>query len=489
MPSVTDRIRSCRLLLTALALTGPGACPATAQDPGPEPAARLAPQERKVVARIDEERMQQDVRRLVGLGPRMGGTDSGQAAVEFRQTRFQELGLPHETFEAEPRWCHQPRTWSLELLPDEAEEGTEPVLLESAWPLGFSAPVDGTFQLTLAPRKGGALLTERLRFGRFGEETPALVVLDGETTRDGRYPRVRDMRVRGGGAADFCALAISASDGAILRTALDAGEVQVRARLETTIRRSAPRTVVATLPAAPGARPGFVLVCAHGDSDAGGPGANDNGSGEAIVLEIARVLAEARTSGDLPPLPAELRFAIWGSEIHSTRHYLQVMKEREVPFLGVLNFDQSGFGSAQDRFYVEPDDLPANRGLVELLGGLLEQCQGKEGFPEQWATNKSVGGTDSYVFSSSELFEDGGIPAVTLYTSAWDRPAELPRTPETPGESWEDDDPEAISVDHDVHYHSAGDTPENTTDREPWNMGWCARVGAVAALRWVRRQR
>ena len=36
---------------------------------------------------------------------------------------------------------------------------------------------------------------------------------------------------------------------------------------------------------------GYYLVCAHGDSDSGGPGADDNASGVATVMEIARVYA------------------------------------------------------------------------------------------------------------------------------------------------------------------------------------------------------
>jgi hypothetical protein len=70
-----------------------------------------------------------------------------------------------------------------------------------------------------------------------------------------------------------------------------------------------------------------------------------------------------------------------------------------------------------------------------------------------------------------------------LFTSAWGKPEEHPKTPGMPGESWSDRD--RVSVDYDNYYHSSGDTPENTTDREPWNVGWCARVGAIAAGRWL----
>ena len=72
---------------------------------------------------------------------------------------------------------------------------------------------------------------------------------------------------------------------------------------------------------------------------------------------------------------------------------------------------------------------------------------------------------------------------MTLFTSAWDSPEEHPRTPGMPGESWSER--EVVRVDYDAYYHSSGDTPENTTDLEPWNMGWCARVGLLTVDRWL----
>ena len=81
-----------------------------------------------------------------------------------------------------------------------------------------------------------------------------------------------------------------------------------------------------------GAAPGYFLFCAHGDSDSGGPGANDNASGEAIVLEIATALSRAVAEGRAPAPPRELRFAIWGKEIHSTLDYVRT----RVPEEGLL---------------------------------------------------------------------------------------------------------------------------------------------------------
>ncbi len=53
----------------------------------------------------------------------------------------------------------------------------------------------------------------------------------------------------------------------------------------------------------PGRRSGVVLLGAHLDSVANGPGINDNGSGTATVLEVARQARRLRS-------PAETRAAV-----------------------------------------------------------------------------------------------------------------------------------------------------------------------------------
>jgi hypothetical protein len=284
---------------------------------------------------------------------------------------------------------------------------------------------------------------------------------------------------------------INAEEGRLLRGLLAAEvPVEIEFQLEATIRRSAPKTVVARIPAAEGSEPGFLLYCAHGDSDAGGPGADDNASGVAVVLEMARAWSAGIQAGTLAPPPRELRFAVWGSEIFSTGAYWKALEaEAELagstpnPLLGVINYDQAGYGSGADQLNIEPDDLPANQALIASILGCLDQLGSSPGFPERWATNKSLGGTDSYVFSSSKTFRGEGRPSLTLFTSAWDKPDEQKRTAGALGESWSDRD--LVTIDYDLYYHSAGDTPENTTDKEPWNMGWCARVGLIGGLAWL----
>src|SRR6185437_2506258 len=90
---------------------------------------------------------------------------------------------------------------------------------------------------------------------------------------------------------------------------LAAGAVDGTLNVNAETQHSLATNVIAELP---GSRPnaGTVIFTAHLDSVPAGPGANDNGSGSAVVLELAHELAsrpgEAR--------PETLRFALFGAE-------------------------------------------------------------------------------------------------------------------------------------------------------------------------------
>lgn len=450
-----------------------------AAEPLSTPPARVA-LERELAARVSEPGMQARVRALVALGPRMGGTQSGARAAALREELLREGGLDVRVYEDGERWCHEELRFALRAR----RAGGEQLELARAWPWGYSPSGAGRLALALEPTADGAWLTNRFRSKRAGPK-PRLALVDGSTTRGGGHPIVHHLPE--GDTNPTIVFGLSRDEGARLREWLAAGAaVEVEYELEARIAKGRARTVVARLAGAGSTRPwkdDYLLFCAHGDSDAGGPGANDNASGEAVVIEIARAWAAAVREGKLSSPPREVRFAIWGSEIASTREFLATRVPGEGELLGVINYDQAGFGSGADQLNLEPDDLPANHALARVMLALLAEQRGAPGFPERWATNPSLGGTDSYVFSGSKYFRDGGRPALTLFTSAWGEPGDHPRTPGMPGESWRERD--RVSVDYDEYYHSAGDTPENTTDQEPWNMGWCARVGWLGALRYL----
>jgi hypothetical protein len=202
-----------------------------------------------------------------------------------------------------------------------------------------------------------------------------------------------------------------------------------------------------------------------------------------IVLEIARTMAAAVKSGAIPQPAWDLRFAAWGGEISSTREYLAAVEKDASRLQAVFNYDQSGFGSSRDALYVEPDDVAANMEIVTLVCAVMADHIGARGFPEHAASIKTQGGTDSYVFQP-RVQNATVYPSVTLYTSAWDKERAVPVTEGFPPIKWyPDEQPGMVTVDGDAFCHSVGDTPANTTDTEPSNMGWCARVGLLSALR------
>lgn len=468
----------------ALGLLGGRAAPA-AENSSHAANAALAG-ERAAAAHVDPKRAVTRVRELVALGPRMGGTRSGDQAAEYAAQRLRESGLQVKVVDDPEKDAYQPLKWSATAKRSDTGEVFE---LARAWPWMHSPDGKGKLALALESREGVAWLTDK---PARGPSAAALVLVWGAVNIDGEYPVVGGVR----GRTTQPTLGISRPEGTKLREWLTAGaQVEVEYEIVGEARRARPKTVIARLrgansPAgdeAPWASEYF-LFCAHGDSDSGGPGADDNASGVATLLEIAQAWSAAIAAAELAPPAREVRFAIWGSEIFSSLDYLSKRIPSEGECLGVLNYDQAGFGSGANQLNIEPDDLPANRALIECVLGVLRDhapaSSGEPGeFPAHWATNRSLGGTDSYVFSKAEGFKSALRPSITVFSSAWGAPAEHKRTVGMPGESWRER--EKVSVDYDAYYHSSGDTPENTTDKEPWNMAWCARVGMLAVARYL----
>ena len=180
------------------------------------------------------------------------------------------------------------------------------------------------------------------------------------------------------------------------------GPVQVRIDLAVTTTRARAANVIADLP---GRRKGVVLLGAHLDSVANGPGINDNGSGSAVVLEIAR---QARRLHVRPK--HGLRFAFWGAEevglIGSTSYVQSLDSSRRSRILDVLNFDMVGsrnFG----RLVYSGDDQP--RGSLRIEKAFRTYFAGRR-IPVEEA---SLGGGSDHA-----AFARAGIPVGGLFTGA-----------------------------------------------------------------------
>lgn len=449
------------------------------------------PDEEVYASAVSESDLRRYVRDLVGFGPRMGGTPSNDTSAAYLAAFFKKYGLEVSILEDPPALAHWEQSWRVAL-----EDGA---VIESAYPFGFSASTGGA-------RTGRLLLVEELAKAAPSEEwkgrvtyTPgdigrayAAIVKSGMlpaailTSAPNDPKRYVDWSRIGSLPANAShpvpVFAVSYVDGRALASAAQGGRT-VTVSLEATIREGRGKTVIATLP---GREPGpYYLVCAHGDSDSGGPGADDNASGVATVMEIARAYAQGIRSGQVQRPRYSIRFAAWGAEYRSARTFIDKEGEQLKHLRGVFNFDETGTGAERDAIYFESNDVPWNETILRTLEAVAADYAGRPGFWTEYTTNPSQGGTDSYAFLPKQYRGTGQtslqIPSTTIYTAAWDKLAELDQTA-----GWESKgtpDPKKLKIDYSLYYHSSADTPENTTEREPQNMVRAVTVTGLTLMR------
>jgi Zn-dependent M28 family amino/carboxypeptidase len=225
------------------------------------------------------------------------------------------------------------------------------------------------------------------------------------------------------------------------------------------------RTTADVLADLPGEDPSKVLVVgSHLDSVPEGPGINDNGSGSAAVLEVARQLAASKPK-------VTVRFAWWGAEelgLLGSQAYVAALPPAELARIyAYLNFDMISSPNAVNFLY-DGDDSdstgagpgPAGSAQIE---GVLEKFFADRG--------QATEGTDFDGRSDYGPFIAAGIPAGGTFTGA-----EGIKTPEqaakyggTAGEPY------------DKCYHQACDTVDNVDDKA-LDLHSDAVAAATAAL-------
>jgi len=147
----------------------------------------------------------------------------------------------------------------------------------------------------------------------------------------------------------------------------------VPARLVTHARtRAVPtRSILAELP---GSEPGTVVMLgAHLDSVIDGPGINDDGSGVAALLEVARALGGTRPR-------ATVRLAFWSGEelgLHGSYRYASSLTDDERrAILVYLNADMVASPNGFAGVYDEPSAPAGSAAVHELLAAAVELSGG-----------------------------------------------------------------------------------------------------------------
>ena len=196
------------------------------------------------------------------------------------------------------------------------------------------------------------------------------------------------------GPGPIPAVTLSDTDGQHLLDLLAAGQaVVVRLTVDASIEQRSATNVVADKPARDPAARG-VVVGAHLDSVPAGPGANDNGSGSALVLELAQVLATREE-------PFALHFALFGAEelgLYGSRNYVDRLTDAErANTRAMINLDMVGVGQAWR--FGGTDDL-VQRALA------VTSDMGERGLPLR---GPQSGGSDHASFLAA------GVPALFIY--------------------------------------------------------------------------
>jgi Zn-dependent M28 family amino/carboxypeptidase len=178
------------------------------------------------------------------------------------------------------------------------------------------------------------------------------------------------------------------------------------------------------------ARQPRVIVGAHVDTVPGTPGADDNTSGLAVMLEAARVL-----SARAPEAPVEfVGFNLEELSMVGSHHYATTLKRERVPLLGMLSLEMVGFtesqGLQQYPFFLKRRyppvgnfiGLAANRHSTNLLRIVEQAMRTVPGLPVETLVVPANG----WVFPEARLsdhspFWDRGYPALLVTDTAFFR--------------------------------------------------------------------
>jgi len=228
------------------------------------------------------------------------------------------------------------------------------------------------------------------------------------------------------------AISASASAGEALREAADNGG-RVTLSVHTRIESAMVHNVIAESHAV---AEHIVIMGGHLDGVHDGPGINDNGSGVAALLEVARVMADEHPN-------VRVRFAFWGGEefgLLGSRAYVESLRSAErAEIAAYLNFDMIGSPNFVPIVYDAPSAARGSKAISDYLVAYLRKV--------------GIGAEPTNIGASTDhaAFDAIGIPTGGIFSGA----SEI-KTPEQAG-AFGGTAGEAL----DACYHLACDTLAN----------------------------
>lgn len=334
-------------------------------------------------------RIFEDVKTLTDdLGPRSSGTEREKAAADFIADRLRSLGYDVSL---------QEFSVGNQIGRDSKLDVLSPQANVVSLAMGNSAPGRVEGRLVVAglgrtgdypPESRGAIVLLRRGEITFEEKlnnaaaagAVGAVVFNNEA---GIFPGTA-------GSSSIPAVTISMEDGERLATAARSGETNVRLEVGA-VSASSSQNVVARPPG----KECETVTGGHYDSVPQAPGANDNASGAATVLEIAAVLSGRDEKGSNC-------FVLFGAEelglIGSRNYVSQLDKSAKERLKAMLNLDMVGVGD-QTWWLIGSESLV--RRMNEIAGSLNIQTE-----PHELERGAS---------SDHASFTAEGIPAVMFH--------------------------------------------------------------------------
>ncbi|MFL6066431.1 MAG: M20/M25/M40 family metallo-hydrolase [Gaiellaceae bacterium] len=258
----------------------------------------------------------------------------------------------------------------------------------------FAGFPDGAVALM---RRGGCRFSDKAAAAEAAGAAAALLANDGSPGHDAPI-----MATLFGPGTRIPVLMVSAEVGSELAVSAQPRPMQVRIDLSVATTRVRAANVIAELP---GRKSGIVLLGGHLDSVASGPGINDNGSGSALVLEVARQAKRLH----LRPKHG-LRFAFWGGEelglLGSTSYVDSLNAKQRRAILAALNFDMVGSPNYSRIVYAGAGQPSGSLRIANAFHAYFAA----RGLP---VDDASLGGSSDHA-----AFAEAGIPVGGLFTGA-----------------------------------------------------------------------
>lgn len=314
----------------------------------------------KVIKKLNVEKMYNNIDYL-SQTPRVAGTESEENAVKFIKQQFKSYGYQVEV---------QPFTFYGYTAPHTIEldvEGYNGTFKPASFTYSVSGNVSGELvygglgtpdELSSLDLNGKIALIKRgdISFGEkvlnaAAEGAAGVIIFNNASgAMNGTLGEASDDYVP--------AVAITKAEGDALLAALEAGALTASLNIEgARTGENVSHNVIATKKPTNKKKntKEIIVVGAHHDSVAGAPGANDDASGTAMTLELARVFKNL-------PTDTEIRFITFGAEelgLIGSTHYVGTLTDDEISrTVANFNLDMVGSRDAGDLVLTTLDGQP-----------------------------------------------------------------------------------------------------------------------------------